>query len=44
MYLEVALAALARRLPGLTLAGAPEEVRWDNYLHEHSPAELPVNW
>jgi cytochrome P450 len=42
--LAAALAALARRLPGLTLACHPEEVPWTGNPLDDGPASLPVTW
>jgi cytochrome P450 len=39
-----AIAALARRLPGLALACDPEEVPWTGNPLADGPASLPVAW
>ena len=41
---EIALATLLRRLPGLRLAIAPEELRWRPVPLFRSLVELPVAW
>lgn len=41
---EEALTVLARRLPGLTLAVPPSQVRWRPTFRTHGPAELLVGW
>lgn len=41
---EEALTVLARRLPGLTLAVPPAQVRWRPTFRTHGPAELLVGW
>ncbi|GHF16372.1 biflaviolin synthase CYP158A2 [Streptomyces spiralis] len=42
--LEVAIGRLVERFPGLRLAVAPEEVRWDTKTIRRFPLELPVAW
>ncbi|MGW9025327.1 cytochrome P450 [Streptomyces sp. NPDC055722] len=42
--LEVAIGRLVERFPGLRLAVAPEEVRWDTETIRRFPLELPVAW
>ena len=42
--LPAALAALARRLPGLKPACDPEDVPWTGNPLDDGPAELPVTW
>jgi cytochrome P450 len=42
--LEVAIACLVERFPGLRLAVPPEEVRWDTETIRRFPLELPVAW
>ncbi|TDQ54169.1 cytochrome P450 [Actinorugispora endophytica] len=42
--LRAALEALARRLPGLALAGPPHRVRWREETFVRGPRELPVRW
>ncbi len=42
--LVAAIMALATRLPGLTLACAPEEVPWTGAPFDDGPAALPVTW
>ena len=41
---EVAIGRLLERFPGLRLAVAPEEVRWDTETIRRFPIELPVAW
>jgi cytochrome P450 len=41
--MQVAFATLARRLPGLKLAVAPEELRFKD-AHIYGMRELPVSW
>ncbi|OEJ29042.1 cytochrome [Streptomyces agglomeratus] len=40
--ITLALNALLRRLPGLRLASAPEDVRWTTTFRFRAPRELPV--
>ncbi|AXG80357.1 cytochrome P450 [Streptomyces paludis] len=42
--LETAIGLLLARFPGLRLAVAPEEVRWDTRTIRRFPLELPVAW
>ncbi|MFK4147939.1 cytochrome P450 [Streptomyces sp. NPDC004065] len=42
--LEVAVGRLVERFPGLRLAVAPEDVRWDTKTIRRFPLELPVAW
>ena len=42
--MQVALATLARRLPGLGLAVPPEELRFQNEQEIYGIHELPVTW
>jgi cytochrome P450 len=42
--LQIALATLARRLPGLRLAVPPEELRFQNEQEIYGIDELPVAW
>ncbi|MEU0602657.1 cytochrome P450 [Streptomyces sp. NPDC006393] len=42
--LEVAIGRLVERFPGLRLAVAPEDVRWDTKTIRRFPLELPVAW
>lgn len=42
--LEVAIGRLLERFPGLRLAVAPDEVRWDTETIRRFPLELPVTW
>jgi len=44
MELQVALAALLRRLPGLRLAVAGEELSWKSGMVVRGPVSLPVAW
>jgi len=44
MELQVALAALLDRLPGLTLAVDPDELVWKTGLVVRGPVALPVRW
>ncbi len=44
LELPAALAALARRLPGLVPACEPEDVPWTGNPLDDGPAELPVTW
>lgn len=41
---EVALGKLLRRLPGLTLAAKPDELRWRPSFRSRGLLELPVTW
>lgn len=42
--LEAAIGRLVERFPGLRLAVAPEDVRWDTKTIRRFPLELPVTW
>jgi cytochrome P450 len=42
--LQIALSALARRLPGLRLAVPVEELRFQNEKEIYGIHELPVTW
>ncbi|MGW3954821.1 cytochrome P450 [Streptomyces sp. NPDC004752] len=42
--LEVAIGRLLERFPGLRLAVAPQEVKWDTATIRRFPLELPVAW
>ncbi|MER6531819.1 cytochrome P450 [Streptomyces sp. NPDC001508] len=42
--LEVAVGRLLERFPGLRLAVAPQEVKWDTATIRRFPLELPVAW
>ncbi|MEU1403266.1 cytochrome P450 [Streptomyces sp. NPDC005728] len=44
MQCEVILSTLLRELPGLRLAGAPQEVRWRRGTVNRGPEALPVCW
>jgi cytochrome P450 len=44
MELQVALANLLRRLPGLRLAVSPDELRWKTGLAIRGPVALPAGW
>jgi cytochrome P450 len=40
----IAITSLLRRLPGLTLAVKPDELRWDPSVRSRGLLELPVTW
>jgi cytochrome P450 len=42
--LEVSLATLVRRFPGLRLAVPPDEIEWKSGLLVRGPVRLPVTW
>jgi cytochrome P450 len=44
MDLQVALAALLVRLPGLQLAVADDEVQWKTGMAVRGPVTLPIGW
>jgi cytochrome P450 len=44
LELQVALAALVRRLPRLELAATPKEIPWRSGLIVRGPRRLPVTW
>jgi cytochrome P450 len=44
LELQVAIGALARRLPGLRLAVPPEELSWKTAQFLPAPERLPVTW
>lgn len=44
MELQVALGSLLDRLPGLRLAGSPDDIAWKTGTATRGPAHLPIAW
>ncbi|MGH4000720.1 MAG: cytochrome P450, partial [Pseudonocardiaceae bacterium] len=44
LELQIGIGTLLRRLPGLRLVIAPDEVEWDYRITAAGPRSLPVEW
>jgi cytochrome P450 len=44
LQVDLTVATLLRRFPGLELAVGPEEIRWPKWMFMRTLESLPVSW